>query len=105
MDERDFNLKRTSLTWIIDCLCGALLIGMTVWTACRYPSLIHNRIYCKFPVLDRAAFSKPVRSFLRMDKSTLDKAGRTPALFVRFIRDQDRVPRRAEERRLFCDLT
>ena len=29
MDERDFNLKRTSLTWIIDCLCGTLLIGMT----------------------------------------------------------------------------
>lgn len=39
MDGRDFNLKRTSLTWIIDCLCGVLLIGMTVWVVCCYPSL------------------------------------------------------------------
>ena len=39
MDGRDFNLKRTSLTWVIDCLCGVLLIGMTVWVMCCYPSL------------------------------------------------------------------
>ena len=39
MDGRDFNLKRTSLIWIIDCLCGVLLIGMTVWVVCCYPSL------------------------------------------------------------------
>ena len=39
MVERNCNLKRTRLTWIIDCLCGALLIGCTGWAACRYPSL------------------------------------------------------------------
>ncbi len=29
-------MKRTRLVWIVDCLCAALLISMTVWVACRY---------------------------------------------------------------------
>lgn len=39
MYEQDCNLKRTRLTLILDCLCGALLIGCTCWAVCRYPSL------------------------------------------------------------------
>ena len=35
----DFRVKRTPLVWIVDLLCGALLIGITVWVACRYGSL------------------------------------------------------------------
>ena len=35
----DFRVKRTPLVWIVDLLCGALLIGITVWEACRYGSL------------------------------------------------------------------
>ena len=32
-------MKRTRLVWIVDCLCAALLISMTVWVACRYAAL------------------------------------------------------------------
>ena len=35
----DFRVKRTPLVWIVDLLCGALLIGITVWVVCRYGSL------------------------------------------------------------------
>ena len=35
----DCRVKRTPLVWIVDLLCGALLIGITVWVACRYGSL------------------------------------------------------------------
>lgn len=32
-------MKRTLLVWIVDLFCGALLIGITIWVACRYGSL------------------------------------------------------------------
>ena len=32
----DYKVKRTRLVWIIDWLCGALLIGITAWVVCRY---------------------------------------------------------------------
>ena len=35
----DCKVKRTRLVWIVDWLCGALLIGITVWVACRYAAL------------------------------------------------------------------
>ena len=37
--ENECNMKRTLLVWVIDWLCGALLVGITVWVACRYGSL------------------------------------------------------------------
>ena len=39
MLSHDCRVKRTPLVWIVDLLCGALLIGITVWVACRYCSL------------------------------------------------------------------
>ena len=39
MLSHDCSVKRTSLVWIVDGLCGALLIGITIWIACRYGSL------------------------------------------------------------------
>ena len=35
----DCKVKRTRLVWIVDWLCGALLIGITAWVACRYAAL------------------------------------------------------------------
>ena len=35
----DCKVKRTRLVRIVDWLCGALLIGITVWVACRYAAL------------------------------------------------------------------
>ena len=35
----DCKVKRTRLVWIVDWLCGALLIGITIWVACRYAAL------------------------------------------------------------------
>ena len=35
----DCKVKRTRLVWIVDWLCGALLIGITVWVACRYAAM------------------------------------------------------------------
>lgn len=32
-------MKRTLLVWIVDCICAILLIGCTLWVACRYGSL------------------------------------------------------------------
>lgn len=39
IDECDCKVKRTWLVWTVDCLCGALLIGITVWVACCYTTL------------------------------------------------------------------
>ena len=39
MLSHDCRVKRTPLVWIVDLLCGALLIGITVWVVCRYGSL------------------------------------------------------------------
>ena len=39
MLSHDCSVKRTPLVWIVDGLCGALLIGITIWVACRYGSL------------------------------------------------------------------
>ena len=39
MLSHDCSVKRTPLVWIVDLLCGALLIGITIWVACRYGSL------------------------------------------------------------------
>ena len=39
----DCRVKRTLLVWIVDLFCGALLIGITIWVACRY-SALPNRI-------------------------------------------------------------
>ena len=39
MLSHDCRVKRTPLVWIVDGLCGALLIGITIWVACRYGSL------------------------------------------------------------------
>ena len=33
------KVKRTRLVWIVDWLCGVLLIGITVWVACRYAAM------------------------------------------------------------------
>ena len=33
------NLKRTRLVWFVDGLCVVLLVGCTIWAACRYGSL------------------------------------------------------------------
>ena len=35
----DCKVKRTRLVRTVDWLCGALLIGITVWVACRYAAL------------------------------------------------------------------
>lgn len=35
----EYNPKRTLLVWIVDCVCAMLLIGCTIWVACRYGSL------------------------------------------------------------------
>ena len=35
----DCKVKRTRLVRIVDWLCGALLIGITAWVACRYAAL------------------------------------------------------------------
>ena len=35
----DCKVKRTRLVWIVDWLCGALLIGITAWVSCRYTAL------------------------------------------------------------------
>ena len=35
----DYKVKRTRLVRIVDWLCGALLIGITVWVTCRYTAL------------------------------------------------------------------
>ena len=32
-------MKRTLLVKVVDCICAALLIGCTIWVACRYGSL------------------------------------------------------------------
>ena len=32
-------MKRTRLIKIVDCICAILLIGCTIWVACRYGSL------------------------------------------------------------------
>ncbi len=50
----DCKVKRTRLVWIVDWLCGALLIGITVWVACRYaamPDKIPTH-YCADGVID-----------------------------------------------------
>ena len=39
IDGCDCKVKRTRLVWVVDWLCGALLIGITVWVACRYAAL------------------------------------------------------------------
>ena len=39
MLSHDCRVKRTSLVRIVDLLCGALLIGITLWVACRYGAL------------------------------------------------------------------
>ena len=39
----DCRVKRTLLVWVVDLLCGTLLVGVTVWVACRYGAL-PNRI-------------------------------------------------------------
>ena len=39
MLSHDCRVKRTLLVWIVDLLCGALLIGITIWVACRYGAL------------------------------------------------------------------
>ena len=39
----DCRVKRTLLVWVVDWLCGILLVGVTVWVACRYGAL-PNRI-------------------------------------------------------------
>ena len=36
MLSHDCHVKRTPLVWIVDLLCGALLIGHTLWVVCRY---------------------------------------------------------------------
>ena len=38
----DCKVKRTRLVRIVDWLCGALLIGITLWVACRYAALPDN---------------------------------------------------------------
>jgi len=35
----DCRVKRTLLVWVVDWLCGTLLVGVTVWVACRYGAL------------------------------------------------------------------
>ena len=35
----DCKMKSTRLVWIVDWLCGALLIGITAWVACRYAAM------------------------------------------------------------------
>ena len=37
--ENGYRVKRTLLVWVVDWLCGALLIGITIWVACRYGAL------------------------------------------------------------------
>ena len=39
MLSHDCRVKRTPLVWIVDWLCGVLLIGITIWVACRYGAL------------------------------------------------------------------
>ena len=39
IDGCDCEMERTRLVWIVDLLCGILLIGITVWVACRYTAL------------------------------------------------------------------
>ena len=39
MLSHDCRVKRTPLVWIVDWLCGVLLIGITIWVAYRYCSL------------------------------------------------------------------
>ena len=39
IDGCDCKVKCTRLVRIVNWLCGALLIGITVWVACRYPTL------------------------------------------------------------------
>ena len=38
----DGKVKRTRLVRIVNWLCGALLIGITVWVACHYAALPDN---------------------------------------------------------------
>ena len=38
-DGHSYDLKRTLLVRTIDCICAILLIGCTLWVACRYGSL------------------------------------------------------------------
>ena len=38
-DESDFCMRRTPLVWIMDLLCVAALIGITIWVGCRYAAL------------------------------------------------------------------
>ena len=35
----DCKMKSTRLVWIVDWLCGALLIGITAWVACHYAAM------------------------------------------------------------------
>lgn len=37
--DNDCRVKRSSLVWIVDVLCCALLVGITVYAACRYGAL------------------------------------------------------------------
>lgn len=39
LDEEDCRVKRTAIVWIVDSLCGVLLLAITVWVACRYGAL------------------------------------------------------------------
>ena len=38
-DYHDCHLKRTRLVWFVDSLCAVLLVGCTIWVACRYGAL------------------------------------------------------------------
>ena len=38
-DYHTCNLKRTRLVCLVDGLCAVLLVGCTIWVACRYGSL------------------------------------------------------------------
>ena len=37
--ENDCSVKRTMLVRIIDSLCAVMLVGITIWVACRYGAL------------------------------------------------------------------
>ena len=37
--QQSFAMKRTRLVRVVECICAMLLIGCTIWVACRYGSL------------------------------------------------------------------
>lgn len=39
IDGCDCKMERTRLVWIVDLLCGMLLIGITIWVTYRYTAL------------------------------------------------------------------